>query len=56
MLLPTFIAGLLPVLILKIKTVVKSKFSPLCEKGIYGGLCGVLTRVSLRGGGRGVLS
>ena len=23
----------------------------LCEKGIYGGLCGILMRVSLRGGG-----
>ena len=29
------------------------KLVDLCERGINGGLCGVLTRVLLRGGGRG---
>ena len=29
------------------------KLVDVCERGNYGSLCGVLTRVSLRGGGRG---
>ena len=32
------------------------KLVDLCERGNYGGLCSVLTRVLLRGGERGVLS